>query len=112
MRSNKPEAEEFQDWICDDVAPAILTTGVYIHNSDAPLQAVVDYILSQHDAETQEVLLEFDARSRVLSDEDFNVIFEATRRYTPNYKQLHAKIRQWRKEGGTSYAYTLAMKMK
>lgn len=30
MRSNKPEAERFQDWICEEVIPAIRKTGSYI----------------------------------------------------------------------------------
>lgn len=30
MRSNKPDAERFQDWICEEVIPAIRKTGSYI----------------------------------------------------------------------------------
>ena len=29
LRSNKPEAEKFQDWICDEVLPSIRKTGSY-----------------------------------------------------------------------------------
>lgn len=29
MRSNKPQAEKFQEWICEDVLPAIRKTGAY-----------------------------------------------------------------------------------
>ena len=34
MRSNKPQAEPFQDWVCGDVLPAIRRTGGYIAGSD------------------------------------------------------------------------------
>lgn len=30
MRSNKPEAERFQDWICEEVIPSIRKTGSYV----------------------------------------------------------------------------------
>jgi len=33
MRSNKPEAEQFQDWVTDDLLPTIRKTGGYVvHN--------------------------------------------------------------------------------
>jgi prophage antirepressor-like protein len=34
MRSNKPQAEPFQDWVCGDVLPAIRRTGGYIAGHD------------------------------------------------------------------------------
>lgn len=30
MRSTKPEAEQFQDWVCEEVLPAIRKDGLYI----------------------------------------------------------------------------------
>ncbi len=32
-RSNAPNAEPFQDWVCEEVLPAIRKTGSYGHNS-------------------------------------------------------------------------------
>ena len=32
MRSNMPEAEDFQDWVCEEVLPAIRKTGKYAAN--------------------------------------------------------------------------------
>jgi prophage antirepressor-like protein len=34
MRSNKPQAEPFQDWVCGEVLPTIRRTGGYIAGSD------------------------------------------------------------------------------
>lgn len=34
MRSNKPQAEPFQDWVCGEVLPAIRRTGGYIAGAD------------------------------------------------------------------------------
>ena len=34
MRSNRPEAEAFQDWVCDDVLPSIRKHGGYIHTAE------------------------------------------------------------------------------
>ena len=36
MRSNKPEAERFQDWVCQEVLPQIRKTGSYIPISVPP----------------------------------------------------------------------------
>jgi len=45
LRSNKPEAEKFQDWICGEILPAIRKHGVYaidelLDNPDTLIQAL------------------------------------------------------------------------
>ncbi|MDR1270407.1 MAG: Bro-N domain-containing protein [Planctomycetaceae bacterium] len=37
MRSKKPEAEKFQDWVCGEVIPSIRKTGQYSVNGASPL---------------------------------------------------------------------------
>jgi anti-repressor protein len=34
MRSNMPDAEEFQDWVCEEVLPRIRKTGGYIQGEE------------------------------------------------------------------------------
>ena len=38
MRSKLPQAEQFQDWVCDEVLPTIRKTGGYVaaHDNDTP----------------------------------------------------------------------------
>lgn len=38
MRSKPPQAEQFQDWVCDEVLPTIRKTGGYVaaHDNDTP----------------------------------------------------------------------------
>lgn len=44
MRSNKPEAEAFQDWICEEVLPKIRKNGSYVVNV-IPKEKSIDYYL-------------------------------------------------------------------
>lgn len=41
MRSNVPKAEEFQDWLTDEVIPSIMATGTYSVQSAAPAVSTV-----------------------------------------------------------------------
>ncbi len=41
MRSNKPEAERFQDWVTDDVLPSIRQRGHYTSNSELATQNAI-----------------------------------------------------------------------
>lgn len=38
FRSNKPEARQFQDWVFNEVLPAIRKTGTYCHAAAAPVE--------------------------------------------------------------------------
>lgn len=42
MRSDKPEARKFQDWVTRDVLPAIRKTGGYLLNEEARVTAKAD----------------------------------------------------------------------
>lgn len=43
MRSNLPNAEQFQDWVCDEVLPSIRKHGIYATDN------VIDQILNNPD---------------------------------------------------------------
>lgn len=43
MRSDKPQAEPFQDWVCGDVLPSIRKNGIYATDS------VIDQIINNPD---------------------------------------------------------------
>ena len=43
MRSNLPDAEKFQDWVCDEVLPSIRKHGIYATDN------VIDQILNNPD---------------------------------------------------------------
>lgn len=48
MRSNKPNALKFQNWVCDDVLPSILETGGYSLAQSNQLQQKIDYLIENH----------------------------------------------------------------
>lgn len=51
MRSNLPDAEKFQDWVCDDVLPSIRKTGSY-----STIQQLPEYIPLSDRAEALKIL--------------------------------------------------------
>jgi prophage antirepressor-like protein len=53
MRSNKPEAEGFQDWITEEVLPSIRATGSY--GVAAPHRAALDTLRRIHEAADREI---------------------------------------------------------
>ena len=61
MRSNKPEAERFQDWVFEEVLPAIRTTGKYEATPQPPQvknpahQLIIDAVI-RLDAVEQQVI--------------------------------------------------------
>lgn len=61
MRSNKPEAERFQDWVTDEVLPSIRSNGGYIANQEnlTPEQIVANaLIVAQNIIQEKDRLLE------------------------------------------------------
>lgn len=61
MRSNKPEAERFQDWVTDEVLPSIRNNGGYIANQEnlTPEQIVANaLIVAQNIIQEKDRLLE------------------------------------------------------
>lgn len=61
MRSNKPSAEKFQDWVTDEVLPQIRKTGGYIpvkqNETDAELMARA-FMIAQKTLEQRDALIE------------------------------------------------------
>lgn len=64
MRSNKPDAEKFQDWVCEDVLPSIRKTGAYavaqsLPNFADPAEAAIAWAAEykRAEAEKQQKLL-------------------------------------------------------
>jgi prophage antirepressor-like protein len=62
MRSDKPEAAAFQDWVTREVLPAIRKTGGYLLNEEARETAAVDQ------RETVPIPQDFPAALRALAD--------------------------------------------
>lgn len=65
MRSNLPEAENFQDWVCDEVLPSIRKTGQYSIKPLTPAQQLlanaqmlVEMEQRQIEIQTQQALLD------------------------------------------------------
>jgi prophage antirepressor-like protein len=67
MRSNKPEAEKFQDWVCEEVIPSIRKTGKYevepALNRFPELRAIVE--LAQSTAEARVLAEEAKAEAEI-----------------------------------------------
>lgn len=59
MRSNKPEAERFQDWICEEVIPSIRKTGSYVLAEGAERAMLL--------RETEETITKLQARRHVMA---------------------------------------------
>ena len=50
FKSQRPEAEEFQRWICEEVLPSIYMTGDFIgNNHDQPIQTNPEYQLNEEE---------------------------------------------------------------
>lgn len=58
MRSNKPEAERFQDWVTDEVLPSIRKNGGYIANQE---NLTAEQFLAQAILFSQKIIAEKDA---------------------------------------------------
>lgn len=54
IKSNKPEAEPFESWVCDEVLPTIRKTGSYGNSEEVVFQGLMDQVdeLKQELAET------------------------------------------------------------
>lgn len=80
MRSNKPQAEPFQDWVCGEVLPTIRRTGGYIAGSDqmsddeimARALDIAHRTIEQRTRENRELRLE----NHRLEDENTRLIVE------------------------------------
>lgn len=66
MRSDKPQAEPFQDWVCGEVLPSIRKTGGYIHTKESDTD---DDIMARALLIAQETLKRRDERIKALETE-------------------------------------------
>lgn len=74
MRSNLPDAEKFQDWVCDEVLPSIRKHGVYM-TQETIEKAITspDFLirLATQLKEEQQKRLEAEERNKKLTEENF-----------------------------------------
>lgn len=66
MRSDKPQAEPFQDWVCGEILPSIRKTGGYIHTKESDTE---EDIMARALLIAQETLKRRDERIKVLETE-------------------------------------------
>lgn len=66
MRSDKPQAEPFQDWVCGEVLPSIRKTGGYIHTKESDTE---EDIMARALLIAQETLKRRDERIKALETE-------------------------------------------
>lgn len=66
MRSDKPQAEPFQDWVCGEVLPSIRKTGGYIHTKESDTD---DDIMARALLIAQETLKRRNERIKALETE-------------------------------------------
>ena len=66
MRSDKPQAEPFQDWVCGEVLPSIRKTGGYIHTKESDTD---EDIMARALLIAQETLKRRDERIKALETE-------------------------------------------
>lgn len=79
MRSDKPQAEPFQDWVCGEVLPAIRKTGGYLDAdgmSDEEIMAKALDIAHRTIERKQQIIAQKDERINELEAENVQVIAE------------------------------------
>jgi prophage antirepressor-like protein len=99
MRSKKPEAEKFQDWVCGEVLPAIRRTGQYnLHNQRIgsleteiqKLQRELDKVQTEHQVDRKKLQLFEEYNDDILYD--FDQVASAIRVYRqPPFGVKHLK---------------------
>lgn len=73
MRSDKPQAEAFQDWVCGDVLPSIRKTGSYsVQNLSRKELALM---VIQAEEENERLLLENKQQAEVIAEQKPKVVF-------------------------------------
>ena len=73
MRSDKPQAEPFQDWVCGEVLPSIRKTGSYsIQNLSRKELALM---VIQAEEENERLALENKQQAEVIADQKPKVVF-------------------------------------
>lgn len=88
MRSDKPQAEPFQDWVCGDVLPAIRRTGGYIAASN---QMTDEEIMAQALNIAQRTIERRTAENRQLRLENHRLENENTQLVVENQELRSAK---------------------
>ena len=77
LRSNKKEAEKFQDWICDEVLPSIRRHGIYATDN------VIDKILNDPDFGIELLTtLKKERRARLEAERRNSILMHVNKTYT------------------------------
>ena len=67
MRSDKPQAEAFQDWVCGEVLPSIRKSGGYINNVDLVVDAYFSDIPDDQKALVKNMLNSIEQKQKRIS---------------------------------------------
>lgn len=77
MRSNLPDAEKFQDWVCDEVLPSIRKHGIYATDN------VIDQILNNPDFGIELLMkLKEERFARVEAEKQVAILTHVNKTYT------------------------------
>lgn len=77
MRSNLPDAEKFQDWVCDEVLPSIRKHGIYATDN------VIDQILNNPDFGIELLTkLKEERSARVEAEKQVAILTHVNKTYT------------------------------
>lgn len=77
MRSNLPDAEKFQDWVCDEVLPSIRKHGIYATES------VIDNILNNPDFAIELLTkLKEERTARIEAEKKNDILMHVNKTYT------------------------------
>lgn len=75
MRSDKPQAEPFQDWVCGDVLPTLRKTGSYLITTDQVSRKDLALMIIKAEEEKERLALENKNQAEMIESQKPAVIF-------------------------------------
>ena len=75
MRSDKPQAEPFQDWVCGDVLPTLRKTGSYLITTDQVSRKDLALMIIKAEEEKERLALENKNQAEIIESQKPAVVF-------------------------------------
>lgn len=75
MRSDKPQAEPFQDWVCGEVLPTLRKTGSYLITTDQVSRKDLALMIIKAEEEKEKLALENKKQAEVIESQKPAVVF-------------------------------------
>lgn len=99
FRSNKPEAEQFSDWVAEEVLPSIRKTGQYIAQPKSQSELIL--MLAQQNVENEKRLRQLEERANAAHHRIDNI--DKIDTIGDLQQRLNAMIRKYAADNGLSF---------